>query len=137
MRELLTLLRAHPQYYVKAAQQACPDVPFDYLQIDPMREGTLNKASERSEGAASTRGGGAYSTRPQVSTQNRSTHRSFNRAQKCPSPTSRSTPCGKAPSTRAQSALRELPQRVAVAPTAHGPRQDSPPQGANLNACCL
>ena len=47
----------------------CPDVPCDYLQIDPKRQGTLNKAFERSEGAASTRAGGAYSTRPQASTR--------------------------------------------------------------------
>ena len=33
VRELLTLLRAHPQWYVKAAAQACPGVTFDYLTV--------------------------------------------------------------------------------------------------------
>ena len=35
MRDLLPLLRQHPQLYAKASQQALPTHMFDYLAISP------------------------------------------------------------------------------------------------------
>ncbi len=36
MRDLLPLLRRNPGLYHKAVQQAVPNVPFDYLAINPI-----------------------------------------------------------------------------------------------------
>ena len=65
VRELLVLLKAHPQWYAKAAQQAAPGFSFDYLTMDPPREHLLPKANNE---IASVRNGdaGISTTRQQV-----------------------------------------------------------------------